>query len=314
MNFNVEARCDYNQLIKFLEKFNSVDLLHRINLIKITPENDMGRNDKKIRNGRLAVTLKIQALSLEIGEERTEFTNAVFDLARTSEDYESAILRRNIFGPANNIPVLSVSSRSSTSDATVSISARDADEQDLLKFEIVESAIEDFELKQSRPEDRRVQLKIPYQEPGKYDFKVQVTDNGFPPKVSVKDFSVTFKEKPAPRVTKREDPPPPAPFIRAQTTKITGIVRLITGDWQVWIIEGTTGEKFFLTEGESFKLDKMDWMVSSIQFDRVDIQVDGKILSFVEGDFLNQPRSKVSVPTENTTSQSTKESNSETST
>ncbi len=213
---------------------------------------------------------------------------------RTKEEYQQAILRRNIFGPANNTPVISARpspSYNSASDARISVSGKDADERDELKFELVDSAVEGAKL-EMEPGSRTARLVVPGQKEGKYNFKIRVWDNGFPSKENFEEVSVAFRDPPPPK----EDgppPPPPPPFEHAKETRITAIVKDKAGDWLVWIKVRTTGDRHKLRVGESFDLDKRTWLVESITPDEAVIRVDNKLLTFQPTDAFVNPRNEV---------------------
>ncbi len=287
--FSFTATGKLDELTDFLTRFYSVDTLHRINSMKINPKNEASGKDKKIRTGELSVSFIIEIASLTTAGDNPDFDRNSRALARDETEYKAGILRRNIFGPANNIPTISArpsSSYTSMSDAKISVTGKDADDQDDLTFELVESDVEGVELETSSGK-RTARLVVPGQQAGKYKLKLKVTDSGFPPKESFADVSVTFKDR---VVREREPPPPPRPdFIHAKETRITGITKLPSGDWQVWIKVRTTGQKYKLLVGESFKLDKLEWVVESIQPHSAVFQVDGKQLKFNDRVTFNNP-------------------------
>ena len=286
--FSFTATGKLDEVTEFLTRFYSVDTLHRINSMKITPGNESGGKNKKVRTGKLSVNFVIEIAALSTAEDNPEFAKNVRVLARDKADYRAAILRRNIFGPANNIPTISArpsSSYTSMSDARITVTGKDADDNDKLSFEVVESDVEGAELAASSGK-RSTRLTVPGQKAGTYNVKLRVTDSGFPPKESFADVKVTFKDK---VVKKKEEPKPKKAFIHAKETRITGITRLRDGNWQVWIKVRTTGEKYKLLVGESFELDKHDWVVESIQPHSAVFLVDGKQLKFNDRVTFDKP-------------------------
>ncbi len=276
------ANGDFEKLTNFLTTFYSVDTLHKISSLKIIPKNEPGNNENKIRTGDLAVNFVVEIASLKAAEENPDFAQNFRQLARSPEDYSTAILRRNMFGPANNPPTISgrtSSSYNSLSKANVNVLAKDADAKDLLKMELVESDVEGAELI-SAEGGRTGKLSIPGQKEGRYKFKIKVTDSGFPPKEGFAEITVPFKDRKVVEKTPKVVPPPKPPFIHAKETRITGITKLTSGDWQVWIKVRTTGEKYRLAVGDSFKLDQRDWVIKSIQPHAAVIHVDNKLLTF----------------------------------
>ena len=295
--FAMTATGNLSQLSEFLTKFYSVDLLHRINSLKVIPlTTGPAKAGKRVLSGNLNLSITVEVLSLVDADEQREFTSVYREMARTSEEYQNGILRRNIFGPANNTPSLSgrpSSSYVSGKDIKVSLTGEDADKNDLLSFELIEGSIEGVKLVQTDSKSRRASLQIPGQKAGRYEFKVGVKDNGFPAKTNEKKFTVVFKDF----VAKKEKPkPPPAPaYVNAKQARITGIVKDLSGDWMVWIKVRTTGERFKLKVGETFNLDEREWLVESIEPGAAVLKVDNKLLTFQPADPFDSPRKEVSL-------------------
>lgn len=292
--YDISATGDIDQLTQFLIKFYSVDLLHRINTIRITPQNETSGSDKKVRTSVLSLSVKIEVLALKSSESNPGFMQNFRQLARTNEEYQRAILRRNIFSPANNSPIVSVrpsSSYTSGSDATIRVSVKDADKGDKFTYEILEAAgIEGVTLKPTKPGGSSAKLVIPGQAADKYAFKLKVVDDGFPPKESIAEFSVTFKDRVVPP---KKELKPKVAFVNAKETQITGIVREVSGQWKVFIKVRTTGQRYQLGVGEAFDLDDQQWTVDSIKQGQVVMRVDSRLLTFYPKDKFVNPRNEV---------------------
>jgi len=275
--FTLTVTANLEQLTEFLHKFYSLKLLHRINAMKILPQTVGSAKNKKIRNGRLTLNIEVEALSMVDAASSREFTSESTKLSQTLTEYQAAILRRNLFGPANNTPTISArpsSSYTAGTEVKLRVNGEDADDNDKLKFELVNTEIKDAKL---MPDDdgRSAFLSIPGQPEGKYEFTIRVADNGFPSKESEKSFAVIFKERAIPKVEPPKPLPPPKPkFLHAGETRITGIVKDVTDQWIVWIKVRTTGEKFQLKAGESFELDDKQWTIVSVTPDSATIKVD----------------------------------------
>ena len=285
-----------NDLTDFLTRFYEVDTLHRIRSLKLIPKNEPGSRDKKIRTGDISIAIDIEFCSLKTAEENPDFYENKRELARSADVYKDAILRRNLFGPPNNTPTISARPSSSyysdVAKVTVPVTAKDADENDILDLELVESSVEGAELVYKEG-SRTAKLVLPGQEAGKKEFKIRVVDNGFPAKESIITTSLTFKDRPKPKPKEEVVIKKPKPFMHAKETKITGITRLKNGDWQVWIKVRTTGDKYKLLVGESFKLDKRDWVVKSIEPHSAVFEVESKLLTFNETVTFDKPISEV---------------------
>lgn len=281
MKITITAVTDYAQVVDFLTEFHQLDLLHRINSLTLVPKSaGASRTGASVRTGEIGLTAEIEILSLIDADADAEgkFLEQFRKLDLPAEAYRDAILKRNIFGPANNSPTLTVSTASSyTADKEIRIpiNAKDADKIQELTFSILDSQIDSAKLeKKKKPTDRRVYLTAPKQPAGEYTFKVQVSDSGYPPKSNETEFKITVKEKVVKKPPAKK--PPKSEFKNSRETRITAIVKEKSGKWRAWINVRNKGEKHKLAEGESFTLDKQKWQVKSIKPDEVTFTVEGK--------------------------------------
>ena len=285
--FKVVASGTLPQFNDFLCKFYQLDALHRINSMNLTPQNE-SRTANKVRTGQLSVKMDVEALSLKSGKEHEGFEKFRTNLVNKEKDYQ-AILRRNIFGPANSEPILSASNKTWTTGKSFSTSftAKDANKNDLLTFELIESSVEGALIKHKKG-DRRIRFEMPDVEPGKYSFKVKISDNGFPSKSSIEEFTVTVKEKrkPTEKVAERKEDPE-VDYIRL--VKVTGITPDRDGKWRVWVSFGHSGENRRMTVGETFELGKKKYEVVSIDQDRATFAGDKKNFQAQLGWSSDQP-------------------------
>ena len=293
--YSLRVECTLDQLTRFLHEFGKLDLLQSIHSISITPRAaGTTGEDKKIRTGKLTVEMKIDVISLVDADEKRDFMASIREPAESLEYYDNQIVTRNVFGPANNIPTMSLSkTRSATagSDISFTLSGSDADKEDLLKFELLEGPIEGAKLSQSSAKSRSAKFECPAMEPGEYGpFKIRITDSGFPPKSSEGEFVLNVREK---RVS---TPPPKKPeFKHAGETAITGIVQESSGDWKVFVWIKTLGKKHKLKQGETFELDKSKWLVHLITPKSVTFQSDNQLMTYGVGDLLTEPSKTESV-------------------
>ena len=280
MSFKVPVSGTLAQFNDFLSKFYQLDMLHRITAMTLTPENEPRRTDQ-VRTGLITAKMTFEVISLRAGKNRDGFEDFRKHLANSEKNYDE-ILRRNIFGPANSEPVIKASNKTTTTGKpySFSITVNDADKNDLLKIELLETSVEAAVLTQAKETDRRAKFEMPDMPPGKYNFKVKVSDSGFPVKSSIEEFAVTVREprKPdPPKVVKEKPKPKPEPEVDyIRLVKVTGIVRDRDGEWRVWVSVGPTGERLQLTVGETFEIGKRKYEVVSVEEDEATFTGDEK--------------------------------------
>jgi len=271
MIIRLNTSINYEQLVNFLTEFYQLDLLHRINELKLETKS----------GGTFAMTAVIEVLSLVDADADRDFVKQFRKLDLPAEAYRDAILKRNIFGPANNSPTITASKASSyTTDKEIRIpiQAKDTDKLQKLTFALLDSQVKEAKLDQKKPTDTRAYLTAPKLPAGKYTFKVQVLDDGYPPKSDETEFTITVTEKVAKKPPVKKPPKPE--FKNSRETRITAIVKEKSGKWQAWINVRTKDEKHKLTVGESFTLDKQKWKVKTIKADEVTFTVEGKEKTF----------------------------------
>jgi hypothetical protein len=263
---------NFNQ---YLKDFYSLNLLHRINSLTLIPKTEK-TNNKIVRNGSLTVIMTIEIMSLSTGKDREDFQDLVSEPVRPDEEY-ATILYRNVFGPANNQPLLDGSAAKTVNEdspVSFSVAGKDADVSDNLQFKLVESAIEEAKLEQRKDTDRRARFTMPGQKPGKYEFKIEISDNGYPSKSTLETFTVTVREKRKPTVAKKEEPEPELDYIKL--VRVRGITTDSDGIERAWLEIPNLGGIKRLAVNESFDIDEKQYSVVSIDSKEVKISGDEK--------------------------------------
>ena len=289
MSFPIRPTLTLKELVKFLDAFYSVDTLHRITSIKLTPRTKTA-GKKRTRTGELTAAIDIQVLSLPDGIERDRFLPKFRDPGITMETAMKTIVRRDVFGAANNMPSLKVNksfSYTSNKPVSVRLTASDADEEDVLSMELVETDVTDAKLEIDDKDGGKGKLIIPGQPAGKYKFLVRVVDDGLPVKSTEEEFQITFEDpkKPTPPAP---TPPPEPPIEMAIETRITGNLKNADGSWSVLIKSRMDGQSYRLSNGESFNLDDRDWKVVDITRDDATFMVDGQDVKVRRGEAFSE--------------------------
>ena len=203
VTFSLRGSGRLTQITKFLHKFYSLDLIHRISELSIEPS--AGEGEYK-RNGIYKLVMSVEVASMVDADKARDFEETYRPVAKTLAEYDQAILYRNMFGPPNNAPTISKAKHSykpSGDTVTVKISADDIDKNDLLLFELVNCPMEGAYLEHKREDDRYVFFNCGILAPGDYEFDLKVTDNGAPNKSDQITFKLTIEDNAAPEFTAR---------------------------------------------------------------------------------------------------------------
>jgi hypothetical protein len=310
ITFSLKPEGTYEQVLQFLEEFYAADHLHRIKSLTIKPVLTKARDSKTVLSGRLKLNIEIEVLALKEADPKFEnFPRFYRALKQENADYQASILGRNIFGPANNTPILEVTQRPSylpNQEISLTLRATDADKNNVLGFEIVESKcdIEGITLGEQpgTAKMRSIPVTIPAQEKdGTYKVVARVFDNGLPSKSSEKSFNVVVK---TPKVTPPAPPKPDYEF--AKVTFIAGHLRNADGIWEVIINSPTKPDTKAVTmrAGDVMDLDKKKWTLEKVDETSVVFNVDGEVMRYGTsgclGDPIEEEEAKDALPNDDT--------------
>ena len=201
VTFTLRGSGRLTQITRFLHKFYSLDMIHRISELSIEPVDPGSAGEGE---GLYKLIMNVEVASMVDADKSRDFEETYRPVAKSLADYDRVILYRNMFGPPNNAPTISKAKHSyKPSGDTVSfkISADDIDKNDLLTFELVNCPMEGAQLEQKREGDRYAFFNCGKLAPGDYEFELKVTDSGAPNKSDQKIFTLTIEDNAAPKFT-----------------------------------------------------------------------------------------------------------------
>lgn len=246
---------------QLLYGFYKKNYLHRITRFDLRPVT----NAKEAN--QLTISLDCEVLSLGIAKDKQpppkEPSNRV---AKSLEDYKYYILERNLFSPANNPPSLDANK---VVDAKVglrvehSIEAKDLDQNQVLKYEIVGEAPAGLQLEKSTGK-----LVWTSKETGDYKVDVKVTDSGIPSRTAQQTVTFKVKEVPTP-------PPPPVQFDVASQAMVTALIAGKNGP-EAWVLSKTESKTIYLRQGDQLKLGGVEGKVIEVGSNFVEFETAGR--------------------------------------
>lgn len=295
---------DLGQLNEFLYRFYDANILHRISALTVTPiRAKSGAAEVLVPTGKMGLIIQIEVLSLADAAKQKEIDGGSSGMSpRDLAEYRKIIESRNIFGPPNNPPQITGANQPSEFEGRpidIGITAREPDENDQLKFELLASEVAGAALTQRDPKSRSAQFTSEPLSPGTYKFTVRVTDSGFPPKSDEREFALEVK----PKAVAAEKPA--SKFVHAQETVVVAIVQDSKGVQRAWIHARTLGETHKLAVGDTFDLDGISWKLVRLDQQSLTLEVNGKSQTYRIGDHLDRPRSSESLPSAATAASST---------
>ena len=272
-NYTVDAYGTLPQVVELLHAFYSVDWLHRITRLSLKPV-----KDSKL----LDITIHIETLSLKKANSVDKLEPIPSQrLTLASRDaYYDAIVGRNIFGPRNSEPKISISGSQDVflgREVDLTVKGEDPDWLDQVLVNLIESASPDAKLD---PVTGKFTWK-PTEE-GKYEFVVEGTDDGFPTKIS-------NREKIVINVRPQGAPPAPSVFDVAKFTMLTALLD-VDGEGEVWLHVRPTGQMVTLHEGDRFEIGTVKGTVSQIGEYDFCFDFEGKRKRLSRGELLDQAK------------------------
>jgi hypothetical protein len=250
-SFVISGAGSLEQLTRLLHEFYSVDYLHRIKSLNITPQ-----QDPRV----LSFTLGIDALSLLDAPESDALHQRPSDRLAASDlqAYVDAIVGRNMFGPPNVPPTLSVADASGQTgrEVTITPTASDADPNDRLEY-----SWRSDEITGARIDPQSGRFTWTPQRTGEFYVTVAVRDDGVPSKIAEKRIKVTVSNPPPPAIARATEEKPK--YDQVQFTYVNGITE-VNGERQVWMIDRRSGKSYWLREGEKFQIGEFSVQVKHI--------------------------------------------------
>ena len=278
-SFNLTAQGDLRQLASLLYHFYSVDFLHRIKRVSVTPVRESKRLD-------LAVVIEALSLPGASNRDKLESTGPTRLSGTTLEEVSKPILERNLFAPPNQPPALaSLSDQKAQVNRSWSLDlkASDPDKLDTVRYEV-----EAADLKGLSFDAANGKLVWTPSEPGSYRMTVRAWDDGLPAKSSEKTFEVVVNDPPPPpEPAKPPEPPKAARPVDLQFTYLTAVTES-RGEREAWISVRTTGEMLKLREGDEFSIRGFEGTVRRIGENELIYEAHGKQYLVALGSHFDQ--------------------------
>ncbi|PHS14009.1 MAG: hypothetical protein COA78_06415 [Blastopirellula sp.] len=277
-SFTVSADGTLAQLTEFCHNFYSLQLMHKITSLTITPNKS---------SDLMKINMSIEALGIDGVTEAPDpdsirSTNLLYG---SLEDYKNMIVTRNFFGPANEPPVFTSLASSHETEQNKplrhSIKAQDPD-KDRLKYYLGDNAPEGLTISETTGS-----LTWTPAELGDYKFLVTVKDDSTPPKFDEKEFAITVIEaKPVPEPVKRIG------FDDAEQAFLTAVTSS-NNVAQISLNLRTQGKVLRLGIGDEFSVGTIKGKITAIHLKtkQIEIEVDGETVAVALGDNLGEAKS-----------------------
>lgn len=304
LSYQLECQGSYKQVLELLYRFYEKNYIHRIQRLDLNLVAGK-RVEGKVTydRNRFSIKAQIQVLSLvdaddirsPIGVENTKTFYRDLDQDRwvyELPDYQSIVLRRNLFGFPNNGPEFG--SRKKEFDfeegdrISIRLTADDEDDDDL-EFELTntDGKVPSDKIEQSRTGS----FQIDIDQVGSYEFKARVVDKNYYPKSDEMLVVVNVEKK---KEEKKTTPPPPKPkFDPLKFTMLEAIVQNYEGQPVCWINVRPFGQMHKVKQGDEFNVGESTVRVVQINRRNAIISVDGKHYLFGVNDSLGKPAGKL---------------------
>ncbi|OYP31108.1 cadherin repeat domain-containing protein [Rhodopirellula sp. MGV] len=271
LKFKISGRAEMPEIVNLLYEIQAKDYLHRVTQIDINPS-------KQKSGFMFNVVLDAIALDAAPADAPTPKTKS-WRVSSDSMAYADAILNRNLFEPPNRAPVFSGSKTLEAvrgREMAFSLDVKDP-EQNQLQYELVS------EHDNVKIDSRSGTLRVRSDELTEFKVDVSITDNGFPNKTTTETLLVKVVDPPPP--PKVEPPKVELAYDDAKQTYLTGLVQGAQ-DWTAWMNVRTRGKTLKLRVGDEFEIGSVRGKVKAIDADKVEIEIDDKVVSLKSGGTL----------------------------
>jgi hypothetical protein len=277
----VSGKATLPQIVDLLHAFYSVDYLHRMRLVMLKP----------IKESKLIdVTLNIDAVSVSSAPPATSLhgrPSTRLALPK-KEDYLASILGRNLFGPPNRAPSLTVAGSDVRINRSAEVTARatDPDPLDKVKFRLVESAVPE-----ARLDPVTGRLSLTPKSLGKLKFTIEAYDDGYPSKTARREVVLNVVDPPPPP---DPQPRPPVGFTGFDQAKFTVLAAVIdvSGEGEVWLHNRPAGKMLKLRVGDNFEIGSIKGTIEEIGEKDFTFSSAGKLRKLGQGEMLEQASSQ----------------------
>ena len=282
--FQVSFSGSLDSITDMLYAFYSKQILHRINQLSLQPT---GQDQLNVRMTVEAIALSDAPITVDLNAIESKESLSHGDAAK----YAEAILNRNLFGPGNNAPTITSSTRQSfyISDdeddrESFRLTADAKDRNQTVSYQLIEHNFPDDSQIEFTNDGR---VRVQSDEVGEFEIQVQATDTGIPAKKSeIKSISIVFRERPpTPEPPKVE---PPKPFDVAQLAVFTATVE-INDRLEAWIWRREKQEMLKLTIGDPIDLGTFQGKIVSISTKALEVEhAEQGLLSVPSGKTLSE--------------------------
>ncbi len=281
LRFDVNASARLDDLTEWLHYFNTVNCLHRIKSLKLTPIENSNLLTIKLEIETISLAASTAALSKPFVDRKIAGKTEAELKAKFAADHErlvKSVVGRNLFGPPNNEPsLMPIGKIPATIGKQVEVIVKGKDKKDGTNENIDEPhliyRIVDAEIPTSEYtfDVMKGTLRWTPKKKGEYKATVEVVDDGIPRKAKRETFTIVVNEPakgPPPGPT-----PPKVTFDVAKWAFVTAIVNE-GGTGQVWINERSTGKSQKLKIGDAVQYGTIKGKVSRIESTGVEVETD----------------------------------------
>jgi len=272
-NFAITGKGSLRQAVDFLHALYSADYLHRITTLILKPIKD---------SRQLDITINVDAVSMAGAPEATALHQQESQrlAKKTKEEYYASILGRNLFGPQNLPPKVSVDGTKDLTinrSASLSVKGTDPDPDDKVSYRLIESPAPEAKFDEKTGKLSWTPTKL-----GKYSLIVEVQDNGYPRKPVRQEIALNVVEPTAQR--------PETGFRGFDASKFTFLsgVTEVDGEGEIWLHNRTQGKMHKLKVGDEFEIGSIKGVIESIGLTDFTFISGGKLHKLEKGSSLDQ--------------------------
>jgi hypothetical protein len=261
LRYTLDGDARLDDVVALMYEFYKFPYLHKITNLRVA------HKEKSDDYGMMTIKLQISVAVLNNAsrDQATPKPENFKLMQRPLQDYETAIIQRNIFFPANKPPAWSKTASTNAnkgSEMSYELEAKDPDAKQKIKYEIVDSEAEG-----ARIRDDKLQWKPKAN--GEFSVTVRATDSGLPSTSSTQKIVIKVTDPPKEKIVQAPK------FDVATQTRVTALVSGKSGP-EAWFLSRTDGKRVSVHVGDKFDLAGITGTVTAIGSSFVEIESDGR--------------------------------------
>jgi hypothetical protein len=261
LKFSISGRGTIENLTKLLHQYYSKDYLHRISQLKISL---VPREAYKLDINLVSEVLAVDAASATQKEPATTSHR----VTKSIDQYDQAIVGRNLFSPVNHPPKLAATASAQAikgESINFKPSVSDSDPGQTVRFEMIGEHPPEMQIDRATGAFTWTPQAI-----GNTDVMIRAIDNGLPSTYADQKVTIAVSDPPPPVA-----PPQPEPKMDVAAQSFVSALLAGREGPEAWVRSRMDGKTIYLKKGDQLSLGSVEGTVISVGANYIELETEG---------------------------------------